>query len=413
MPKLNVKKIGILFTVGIVALFLIIASSSFFENVKGGEIHVKQAAISGNLTVHVREGLYSQMFGKITKYYRTYETYLSTDVIDGGEAENTDATQVRFGDGGTAAVSSVTQWRLPLTDEELIKIHRNYRSFDSLAAQVRQWIIEVEKQTSSTFKADETYSTRRGEFSQLISDQITNGLYITETKEVETPTNEIDANGNPVMATTTRVVIKRDDEGNPLVSKKGIFREYSLELVNHTLKDIDYDETIDGLIAQKKKAEQEKAVAITNAEKARQDAITAEETGKARIAEARANEEVKKITGVTQAEAARDVAILQGEQKLRVAELDRQAAEQNAQKELALRRADAEANALLVKAGLTPLQKAEIERDTRIGVAREIAKLQLPSAMVIGGSGSAGMDPLTAVGVNQMLDIVERLGAAE
>ena len=228
MARLNVKKVGILFTAGILAIFLFIVSFSIFQNVQGGEIHVKQAAITGKLTVHTQEGVYPQMFGKITTYYRTHETYLSTDLIDGGEADNTDATQVRFGDGGTAAVSSVTQWRLPLTEEALIKIHRNYRSFGSLSTQIRQWIIEVEKQTASTFKADETYSTRRGEFSQLISDQISHGLYVTETKEVETPTNEVDKDGKPIMGSSTRVIIKRDKDGKPILSKKVFSRNMNL-----------------------------------------------------------------------------------------------------------------------------------------------------------------------------------------
>lgn len=406
----NAKKIGILVAASIIAIVLLVSLSSLVESVDGGEIHVKQAAISGDLSVHIEEGLYSQMFGKITKYYRTSETYLSNDDLDGGAGAETNATLVRFGDGGTADIGSVTQWRLPLTEDAMIKIHRNFRSFVSLSAQVRQWIIEVEKQTASTFKADETYSTRRGEFQQLISDQIEDGLYATEIVQVDTPTNERDEDGNTVMSSTTRVIIKRDENGVPVVVKPGIFLEYELSLVNHSLKDIDYDETIDALIAQKKRAEQEKAVAITNAEKALQDAITAEAEGEARIAIARANEEVQKITEVTRAESARDVAILEGERQLRVAELARESAEENAEAELVQRRAEAEANALLVEAGLTPLQAAEIKRDTAIGVAREIAKIQLPVAMVIGGNGNGSiMDPLTAVGINQMLDIVNRL----
>lgn len=411
---MNPKKIGIIIGAVIVVIVVAVSLGSLIESVDGGEIHIKQAAVSGTLSVHTEEGVYGQMFGRITKYYRTHETYLSNDDLDGGSGNDTDATLVRFGDGGTAEVGSVTQWRLPLTEDAMIKIHRNFRSFSSLAAQVRQWIIEVEKQTASTFKADETYSTRRGEFQQLISDQIANGLYATTTQEVDVPTNEVDENGNIVMATTTRVIVQRDANGQPIIVKPGIFQEYELELVNHSLKDIDYDETIDALIAQKKLAEQEKAVAITNAEKALQDAITAEAQGEARIAQARANEEVEKITQVTQAEAARDVAILEGERELRVAELARQRAEQEAEAELVQRRAEAEANRLLVQAGLTPLQAAEIERDTAIGVAAEIAKIQLPAAMVIGGgTNGATMDPLTAVGINQMLDIVRRLSAED
>ena len=273
---------------------------------------------------------------------------------------------------------------MPLDPESMIKIHRAYMKSNNLRASARQWIIEVEKQTASTFKADETYNTRRAEFQQLISDQIVNGLYATEEVDVEVPTNELDKEGNVIMSTVTAVVVQKDEKGMPIVIKPGIFKEYGLRLINHSLKDIDYDETIDALIAQKKKAEQEKAVAITNAEKALQDAITAEAQGQARIAKAKADQEVEKITEVTQAEKQRDVAIIKGEQDLKVAELARLAAIEKAEQELALRRADAEANKLLVQAGLTPEKAAEIDKEKAIGIAREIAKIQLPVAMVIG-----------------------------
>lgn len=228
MAKVKPKKIGVIIIFLIITALVLFFSQSIVETVEGGEIHVKQAALTGTLTTRADEGLYLQMFGKITKYYRTHETYLSNDSLDGGSGDETNATTVRFGDGGTAEVGSVTQWRMPLTDPDIIKIHRNYRSFHSLAAQVRQWVIEVEKQTASTFKADETYSTRRGEFSQLITDQIANGIYQTTTEETLTPTNEIDDNGDVVMATVTKVVIKVDDTGFPVIIKRGIFQEYSL-----------------------------------------------------------------------------------------------------------------------------------------------------------------------------------------
>ncbi|MDA3811049.1 MAG: SPFH domain-containing protein [Spirochaetaceae bacterium] len=409
MAKVNPKRIGFLFIFALIAGVILFFSQSIVETVEGGEIHVKQAAISGNMTIRTDEGLYMQMFGKITKYFRTFETYLSNDALDGGSGSDTAATTVRFGDGGTAEIGSVTQWRMPLTDADVIKIHRNYRSFTSLAAQVRQWVIEVEKQTASTFKADETYSTRRGEFSQLITDQIANGLYQTTTEEVNVLTNETDDEGNSVMATVTKVVIKTDETGFPIIVKKGIFQEYSLELVNHTLKDIDYDETIDSLIAQKKKAEQEKAVAITNAEKAIQDALTAEAQGEADIAKARATEEVKKITDVTQQEAKKAVAILNAQQKLEVAQLDKQAAAEAASARLITERAEADANLLKVRAGLTPQQKAEWDYKIADVVSRNLASVDLPDMMIFGGGEGSPMNPWDAVGLESFMKISDKI----
>lgn len=393
---------GIAVAVLILGMLLL---GNIVETLDGGEIHVKQAAVTGTMSVRFQEGVYPQMWGKITKYYRTSETYLSKDDIDGGSSIETDAITVQFGGGGTAEVSSVTQWRLPLSEPEMLKIHRNFRSFTGLASQVRQWVIEVEKQTASTFKADETYSTRRGEFAQLISDQIANGLYATDTIEIEVPTNEVDEQGNPIKAKSTKVVVKKDENGLPVIVKQGIFKEYGIELVNHTLKDMDYDETIDRLINQKKQAEQEKAVAITNAEKARQDAITAEEQGKAEVAKAKAREEVAKITAITQAEKEKAVAELKAEQDLAVARLDKQRTEEEAKARLIKEKAEADANALKVKAGLTPQERAEF--DVRIAdlVSKNLASVDLPDMMIFGGGEGSPMNPWDAVGLESFMKI--------
>jgi hypothetical protein len=49
--------------------------------------------------------------------------------------------------------------------------------------------------------------------------------------------------------------------------------------------------------------------------------------------------------------------------------------------------ADAEAykNSRLVQAGLTPLERAQIEKETKIGVAKELSKMAVPTNMIMGG----------------------------
>ena len=102
MARLSVKKIGIVVIAFVLIIAAAIMSSSVVENVDGGEIHVKQARLSGDFTVRSDEGIYMQSFGKITKYHRIYDTFLSNDELDGGKGAETSATLVRFGDGGTA-----------------------------------------------------------------------------------------------------------------------------------------------------------------------------------------------------------------------------------------------------------------------------------------------------------------------
>ncbi len=59
-----------------------------------------------------------------------------------------------------------------------------------------------------------------------------------------------------------------------------------------------------------------------------------------------------------------------------------------------------------VAAGLSPLEKATIEKETAIGVARELAKVTMPQLMVIGGNEKGGsVDPFTAVGLESFINI--------
>ena len=74
---------------------------------------------------------------------------------------------------------------------------------------------------------------------------------------------------------------------------------------------------------------------------------------------------------------------------------------------LVLKEAEAKGDKLKVAAGLTPLEAASIEMETRIGVARELAKVNVPNIVISGGSG--GANPMEAVGIKYLMDINNQL----
>ena len=72
--------------------------------------------------------------------------------------------------------------------------------------------------------------------------------------------------------------------------------------------------------------------------------------------------------------------------------------------------AKAAANRALVSAGLTPEKRAVIDKETAIGVAKEMAKLRLPSIMMIGGSDNGTqLDPFQAIGLESFMRISKQL----
>lgn len=382
----------------VVALILIIVLSTvsrqIFETNDAGYYQIKQAAMTGEMTVVNDPGTYLQLFGTITTYQISDVYYFSKIADDGAGKNDADPIKVRFNDGGTADVSGMIKFRLPTDPAKRLKLHQDFKNFDAIKHDLmRQVVTEALMQTAPLMRAEDSYSTRRSEFTDLAEDQVTEGIFETVSKEFK----EKDADGNEFIE--KEVNVKKDDKGQPLVRKVSALKQYGIEVIQFVIKDIDFDQTIDALIAKKKEAEQQKVVAKANAERAKQDAITAREQGNAKIAEEKAKQEVEKIKEVTIAQ-----------KEFEVSQLKRKQSEQDAAAAITNGKAEAEVNRLKVQAGLTPLERATIEKETRIGVAAELAKVQFPGMMVIGGSSNgSAMNPFDAVGLESFMRINDRI----
>lgn len=361
-------------------------SSQLIESNSAGYIQVKQAAGTGTMTVRLNPGVYAQNFADI-------HTYRISDVYDFHGAD--DRIKVQFNTGATAVVSGQIKYRLPLNEDKILLIHRDFRSYEAVQSDlVRQVVAASLKQSASQFSADDVYSNRRSEFINLVNEQIKNGIYAT----TYTETLRKDEDGNTFIQRSTAT--KRDANGVPVIAERSAFDVYGIELVQLVINDIEFDEQTKGLIARRKEAEQEQVVARATAERSKQDAITAEAKGKANVAIAEAEALVKKKTAVIEAEKETEVA-------------QQQALQAMEQKKAIVAKGEAEAEAarLKVAAGLTPQEKAKFDMDTAIGVADKLSKIQLPKMMVLGGgaNGQSPLNPFDAVGLKSFIDISKQI----
>jgi len=387
------KMIGIIIVISILGAAGFTFSSYLISTNKAGYYQIMQAAVTGNISIHDKPGMYGKFFGSITTYQISDMNYFSKSDLEGGSGEAADTIKVRFNDGGTADISGSIKFRLSLKEENQLLLHEDFKSYDKIQSDlIRQVITEALMQTATLMKAEESYSTRRSEFTAIAEEQIRRGIFETIADE------RIYTNLEGKEFIERSVKVKYDDEGNAVVRKISPFVRYNIEILQFVIKDIDFDATIDSLIAKKKEAEQQRIVAQANAERAKQDAITAEEQGKAQIAIARAEEEVIKIKAVTQAE-----------KEFEVSKLNRQKAEEDAAANLVKREAEAQGATLLVRAGLTPRDKAEIEKDTAIGVASELAKIQLPEVMIFGSGEGSPTNPFDAIGLEAFMNISDKI----
>lgn len=386
---LNPKKVGIMVAAVVAAITLMVSAGNVFETNYKGYYQIKQAAVTGEMTAVNDTGMYMQNFGSI-------HTYKISDTFFFDKTEGSTPITVRFQDGGTADVYGSLKYRLSTKPAQQLRLHEDFRSDMAVKENLVGPIIkEALKQSAPHMTAEDSYSAKRSEFTALVEDQITEGIYETLSKKLV----KKDPSGNQFIETFLEIKLHSGTQ-KPVVRKPSTLLDYEIQVIRFVITDIDYDETIDKLIAMKKKAEQEKVVARANAEKSKQDAITAFEDGRARIAKAKADEEVVKIKAVTEAQKQYEVSVL-----------NRKQAAEDAKARLIKQKAEADANALLVKAGLTPLERAQIDKETAIGVAAELAKVKLPSTFIAGGGGRSGgsVDPFTAIGLNQLLEISDKM----
>lgn len=374
---------------GVLAVVLLVFSSQLFEVNHAGYVQVKQAATTGEMTVRLEPGIYPQLFGTITEF-------TISDVYDFHDESKQIA--LRFNDAATANVSGQIRYKLPVDQKAILRIMADFRADAAVHDQLVKQVVEnAIRQTASLFSAEEVYSLRRADFVFLVNEQIKHGLYATTYKEVYTK----DEDGNNSIKRT--VLVKRDDKGEPVIAEDSLFNRYGIELLQVKIDDPKFDDKTNELIAQRKQADQEKVVAKAQAERAKQDTITAVEKGKANIAIAEATALVQKKTEVIAAEKEKEVA---AQQALK--------AEEEKKAKIARGEGEAAAAKLLVAAGLTPMQKAEIDMKTAIGVAAELAKVRLPGLMVIGSDGKGtSPDPFMAVGLESLLRISKGMANQE
>lgn len=385
--ELDIKKLAL--RVGLVALLIIGLSSvgKLVEVNDAGVYQVKQS-VGGELSVKFDAGPYFQGLGTITSYQ-------ASDILEFDKREGSEEPiRVRFQDGGSALVSGSVKIRLPIKDTQLLTIHKEFRSHDALKnTLLKPTFTEAVQQTAALMKSEESYSSRRSEFAALLEEQIRRGIF--ETKAVEVKEKDVDGN----EFNDVNIVVQTAQDGTKIVRKTSPFLGYGVEVIQVIIKDIDYDDTIDALIAEKKKAEQQKVVAKANAEKSKQDAITAREKAAADVAIAKGNEEVEKIKAVTQAQKEYEVSVL-----------NKKKAEEDAKAREIEGRADALVNQLKVNAGLTPQERAEFEVRKADVVSKNLSNIKLPGMMVIGGgNGGNAADPFTAIGIESLMRINNKL----
>jgi hypothetical protein len=293
-------------------IFVMFSASSIWEQVDAGEIVVCQDPIDGDMHVYPTPGLVSQNFGDCEHYDKSTQLWFTNDAAVDKDIAADDSMapfSIRFNDGGKATLNGSIRFNLPLAEDKILDLHSRFGSQNAIERDlVRTVVGKAVYNTGPLMSSKESYSDRRNDLIDLISDQASAGVYKTksfETKIKDELTGE-DRTITKVEPLETEGVIQRQEE-SPIIS-------YGVTLQNLAITKIAYDKTIDQQIQAQQKAIMDVQTAIANSKKAEQDARTVEEQGKAAAAQAKWEQETLNAKEIAEAEKALQVAQLKAKE---------------------------------------------------------------------------------------------------
>ena len=386
----------------LVALVIVFAigllSFKLFEDANKSKNYVCQMPITGAYHVWTEGGLQWQGFGNVESYNKTSQV----DFSDLEKNENgyvatgkNPAAALTFNDKGKGMIVGSFRVVLPTDNQNMQKIQRDFGSEEALInTLVRPTLYKVVTACGPLMSSLESVSETRTDLIFYITDQLNNGVYKTRTIKEEV-VNEL--TGDKEIRTRSEIVLNGENVvGGYARQETSPFSMYGVTCDLVSISDIKYDRATQDQIDAQKQANLAVITAKTKSLEAIQRTVQITEEGKAAAEKAKWEQEKEKAVAVTKAE-----------QEYEVARLAALKAKEDAKKIEAEGEAKAAANRALVSAGLTPLERATIEKETKIGVAEALSGLALPKVVMTGGSG--GSTAMDAMGLKMMTDLVDKM----
>lgn len=397
------KLIGII--VGIIALVFIGTLPMMVEDMDKSKIGINQIPITGTYEYWTNGGFQWQKYGNVSIYDKTSQIWFNEVKKDDNGNVYVDQTlenpamAITYNDKGKGFVLGSVRVEMPLESKYLERIQTHYGSQERLIKDlVKPTLGKVVISCGPLMSSLESVSEKRTDLIALITDQLNYGVYKTKVRAVEitnplTGEKQLQKVAEAIQDSLAPNGVKRQEESP--------FAFYGLKVSQLSINDLEYEAATLAQISKQREADMSIVTAKAKALEAVQRTIQIEEEGKASAAQAKWEQEKVKAVEVTKAQ-----------QAFEVAELQAKEANEKAKKIIAEGRAEAEANKLKVQAGLTPQEQAEWNYKTTVGVAQALAESKIkwvPEVMIGGANGGNGTNAMDAVGLNMMMDIVNKL----
>ena len=397
---INVSKKILFGVVAIVSFFvLMFVIGGLAEDCDKSKNYVCQYPVSGRYAVWTEGGAQWQLFGNVYEYNKTNQVeFTGVEKNDDGYIASgpNPGAAVTFNDRGRGFIIGSLRVVLPRDFAQMAKIQQDFGGEEALISTlIKPTLYKVVTSCGPLMSSLESVSETRTDLIQYITDQLNEGVFKTKITKVKV-TNELTGD----TETVAKAEILVDRNGNYMRQEKSPFQQYGITCNLVSITDIKYDKATQDQIDAQKQANLAVVTAKTKSLEAIQKTVLITEQGKADAEKAKWEQEKEKAVAVTKAQ-----------QEFEVAKLEAAKAEEVARKVRAEGEAKAAANRALVAAGLTPLEAANIKKETAIGIAQALAKSNVswvPSIMFTGGNGG-GNNAMDAVGLKMLMDIADKM----
>ena len=306
--RFNLERRQVLAIIAGICFFVImIFSAKIWEDVRAEEIVINQVPITGTLEYWTTPGVKFQMFGDIQSFDKSFQVWFSDKKDQGGSEDQ--SIKIMFNDAGKARLSGSSRLLMPRGSEQLKLIKMDFGNFENLIHElIRPTITKVVFSTGPLLSSYEAYAVKKNDLIRFIEDQLKHGIYKTVTKEIQ---KMDELSGKMKTVSVAELVENPSAPGGFERQEKAPLSKYGLDVdVVVTVEDIIFEDKIMNQIAQQQQALMDVQTAIAEAKKAKQDAIKAEEQGKAEYAKAKWEQEKVNAKEIAEAEKAKQVAKL-------------------------------------------------------------------------------------------------------
>lgn len=296
---------------------LVIAFGTWFTT-EEGYLYFVQNKLTGNTTVYSEPGVHLKMpfFTNVYEYKRV-ATIDMTASEGGNYTRDLPEISVNFADTYTGTVPATFRYRLPTDEKNFRVLHQEFRSFDNLVdALLIQNSRNVAVVTATQYTGEEFIQGGVNAYKAQMEDQLRNGLYVTERRQVEiedssyAPVSSTNSNANKVESTKRlvwkNVVIYDTATGQPQRLNNPL-SPYGITVSQVTIGKPTPDEKLDALLEQKRILVGEKISA--------QQAI---ETNRTKAEAAKQEREIAKQKAIQDAQREKELAIIAEQQKVEV-----------------------------------------------------------------------------------------------